>query len=105
VTEPIGPHAISVEGSDELTSESSEVARIWVTNNAGSTTWINASILEDPKVFGYLMADTIRNAAGAYATDWKVDEKVALLAIVDGIAEELRSEFAKAINARKGGLH
>ena len=104
MAEPIGPHAISVEGSDELTSESSEVARIWVTNNAGSTTWINASILEDPKVFGYLMADTIRNAAQAYATDWNMAENVALRAIVDGIAEELRIEFAKALTIQKGGL-
>ena len=104
MTESIGPHAISVEGSAELTSESSEVARIWVTDNAGSTTWINASILEDPKVFGYLMSDTIRNAAQAYATDWNMAENVALQAIVDGIAEELRSEFAKAFTVRKGGL-
>lgn len=104
MTEPIGPHAISVEGSKELTSESSEVARIWVTDNGGSTVWINASILEDPKVFGYLMADTIRNGAQTYANTWNIREDAALRAIVEGVTEELRGQFGRIGTIQKGGL-
>ena len=104
MAEPTGPHPISVEGSHELTSESSEVARIWITHNGGSTVWINASILEDPKVFGYLMSDTIRNGARAYATTWNMDEDKALQAIVDGVAEELRHQFGKVTTIQKGAL-
>ena len=102
MTEPVGPHPIPVEGSTALTSESSEVARVWVTHNAGSTIWINASILEDPKVFGYLVADTIRSGARVYASTWKMDEGDALQAIVDGVAEEMQTELANTI--REGRL-
>ena len=101
MTEAAGPHPISVEGSAALTSESSEVARVWVTHNAGSTIWINASILEDPKVFGYLVGDMIRNGARVYASTWEMDEGEALRAIVDGVAEELRTEFGKTTQEGK----
>jgi hypothetical protein len=104
VTERGGPHAISVEGSDQLSSESSEVARIWITNNAGSTVWIDASLLEDPKIFGYLMSDTIRHAARAYATTWAMDENEALQAIVDGLTEELRHQFGEISTIQEGKL-
>jgi hypothetical protein len=103
MTEPVGPHPISVEGSAELTSESSEVARVWVTDNAGSTIWINASILADPKVFGYLMADTIRSGARVYAATLGIDEDEALQAIVNGVAEDLRDEFGNSIQEGKSG--
>jgi hypothetical protein len=103
MTEPVGPHAISVEGSAELTSESSEVARVWVTDNAGSTIWVNASILEDPKVFGFLMADTIRSGARVYATTLGIAEDEALQAIVNGIAEDLRDEFGNLMKEGKPG--
>jgi hypothetical protein len=104
VTQPAGPHAISVEGSDQLSSESSEVARIWITNNAGSTVWIDASLLEDPRIFGYLMSDTIRHAARAYATTWGMDENEALQAIVDGVGEELRHQFGEIRTMQEGRL-
>jgi len=104
VTEPTGPHAISVEGSDQLTPESSEVARIWVTDQGGSTVWINASILEDPKVFGYLMAETIQNGAQTYASTWNINEDSALRAIVEGVTEELRGRLGGIGTIRKGGL-
>ena len=104
MTESTGPHAISVEGSDRLTAESSEVARIWVTNNAGSTVWINARLLEDPKVFGFLMSDTIRHGARAYATTWGINEDEALQAIVDGVAQELRNQFGNVTTIQEGRL-
>ena len=104
MTESAHPHAISVEGSNELSAESSEVARIWVTNNAGSHVWINARLLEDPKVFGFLMSDTIRHSARAYATTWDIDEGEALQAIVDGLAQELRNQFGKITTIQEGSL-
>ncbi len=76
-----------------LTDDSAEVARIWVTNAAGSTVLIDAEILADPKIFGYLMADTVRHAAKAYAQAWSIDEDHAMQAIVDGLGEELREQF------------
>jgi Domain of unknown function (DUF5076) len=76
-----------------LAGRSAEVARIWITNNAGSTVLIDAEVLADPKVFGILMADTIRHAAKAYAQAWSLDEEAALQAIVVGLAEELRDQF------------
>ena len=99
-----GPHPISIEGSTELTSESSEVARIWVTDKGGSTTWINASILEDPRVFGYLMCDTIRNAARAYATTWNMAEDEALRAILDGLDEDVRKHLGATSLNQEGRL-
>ena len=59
------PNAIALDKGAQLTSESVEVARIWITNGAGSNVLIDAGILEDPTVFGYLLADTIRHAARA----------------------------------------
>ena len=52
-------------GGVELTEQSYEVARVWVTHEAGSSAWIDAGVLEDPKTFGYLMADVVRQAAFA----------------------------------------
>ena len=104
MTEPTGPQAISVEGSDQLSAESSEVARIWVTNHAGSTVWINARLIQDPKVFGILMSDTIRHGARAYATTWGLDEDEALQAIVDGVSQELRNQFGTITTIQEGRL-
>ena len=104
MTERSGPQAISVEGSDELTDESVEIARIWITNSAGSTIWINAGLLENPRVFGYLMSDTVRHGARAYATTWGMDESAALQAIVDGLAEELRKQFGEITTVQEGSL-
>ena len=83
---------IRLENGDILTAESSEVARIWVTNNAGSSVWINPRVLAEPLDFGYLMADTLRHAAKAYAAAWDVDEDLALQTMCDGFAAELREQ-------------
>lgn len=87
------PREIDVTGVAALAGRSVEVARIWVTDQAGSTVLIDPGVLEDPRVFGHLMADTIRHAAKAYAAAVPLDEDRALQAIVDGVAEELREQF------------
>jgi hypothetical protein len=83
---------ISLEDGDVLTDESSEVARIWVTNNAGSSVWINPKVLAEPIEFGYLMADSIRHAARAYAMAWEIQEDVTLQLMCDGLLAELREQ-------------
>ncbi len=97
--------AIALENGDVLTDASSEVARIWVTDGAGSSVWINASVLEDPTVFGYLMADTIRHAARAYAGTWNLDEGDALQRIVDGVTQELRNQDFEITTIQEGSLN
>lgn len=87
MTEP--KHQIALVRAEHLTDESREVARIWVTNGAGSSVWIDAGVLADPAVFGYLMADTIRHAARAYAAAWGMGEEAALEAIVRGVDADL----------------
>ena len=67
------PNAISLEKGDKLTDQSHEIMRVWITNGAGSSVWIDAGALQDPYIFGYLMADTVRHAARAYATTWSID--------------------------------
>ena len=99
------PNAIPLEKGDILTDESHEVARIWITNGGGSSVWINAGILEDPRVFGYLMSDTVRHAARAYAAAGDLDEEDALQAIVDGLAEELREQFGDMTTIEEGRLN
>ena len=98
-------NAIPLEHGDNLTDESREVARIWVTNNAGSSVWIDATVLEHPNVFGFLMADTIRHAARAYAHAWNLDEHETLQAIVDGVGQELREQFEEITTISPGSLH
>jgi hypothetical protein len=91
-------------GGVELTEQSYEAARVWVTHNAGSSVWIDARVIEEPKVFGYLMADTIRHAAFAYSRVWNLDQDEALQAIVDGLAEELREQFNEVTTIQDGSL-
>ncbi len=98
------PQAIKLENGDILTERSAEVARVWITDGAGSSVWINAGLLENPRVFGFLMADTIRHAAKAYAGTWSLDEDVALQAIVDGVAEQLRNQFGAVETIQEGSL-
>ena len=99
-----GPkHAIPLETGDALTDDSYEVARVWITNNASSSVWIAAWVLEDPVAFGHLMADTIRHGARAYATTYGLDEESALQSIVDGVGEELRDQFADITTIQEGG--
>lgn len=104
-SEPEHPHAIKLENDDSLTSDSAEVARIWITDGAGSSVWINACILQDPRMFGYLMADTVRHSARAYASTWQMDEAEALQIIVDGLGEELREQFETIETIQEGKLN
>ena len=97
--------AIALEKGDTLTDASSEVARIWITDGAGSSVWIDAGVLQDPQVFGYLMADTIRHAARAYAGTWSIDEAAALQAIVDGVTEQLREQTTTITTIQEGSLN
>jgi hypothetical protein len=99
------PNEIALENGDVLTEDSHEVARVWITNQGGSSVWINAWLLEDPKVFGYLMADTLRHAARAYAGTFDLDEDEALQEIVDGVGEELREQFNKIDTIQEGSLN
>jgi hypothetical protein len=88
------PGAIPLDAEAPLTDESVEVARVWITDGGGATVFIMPDVLEDAEVFGYLMADTIRHAARAYAEARGADEDEMLQAIVDGVAAELREQFA-----------
>jgi hypothetical protein len=99
------PNAIALEKGDVLTDESHEVMRVWITNGAGSSVWIDAGILNDPHLFGYLMADTLRHAARAYAGTWSIDENEALQAIVDGLGEELRNQVGDITTIQEGSLN
>jgi hypothetical protein len=85
-------NAIPLENGDDLTDESYEVARVWITNNGGSSVWIAAWVMEDPVAFGHLMADTIRHGARAYATTYGIDENEALQDMISGLSEELREQ-------------
>ena len=100
-------NAINLEGeaSDELGKESWEVARVWITNGAGSHVWIAAWALDDAKSFGHLMAETIRHGAKAYATTYALDEAETLQKIVDGVGEELREQFETITMISPGGLN
>ena len=87
------PREFDIDGVAALGDRSVEAARIWVTDGSGSTVLIDPGVLEDPRVFGYLIADTIRHAAKAYAAVWPVNENKALQAIVDGVGQKLREQF------------
>ena len=98
-------YAIKLEHGDLLTDESSEVARVWVTEGKGSSVWISAGILEDPHVFGCLIADTVRHAARAYAGTWSIAEQDALQSIVNGLSDELREQFGRVETIQEGRLN
>jgi len=100
-----GPREIALDGGDVLTDRSAEVARIWITDEAGSSVWIDAGLLQDPRIFGYLMADTIRHAARAYAGTWSMEEGDALQQIVDGVGEALREQFNAITTLQEGRLN
>jgi hypothetical protein len=76
-----------------------------VTNNAGSSVWVDAQLLEDPKVFGFLVADLIRHAATAYAETSSQDENSALQAIVDGVIIQLREQVVGSNALNPGSLN
>lgn len=100
-----GPQEITLENGDILTEDSVEIARIWVTHGAGSSVWIAAYALQDPTVFGYLMTDTIRHAAKAYANTWDMGEDEALQAIVNGAFAGLRDQIGNLETLQEGSLN
>ena len=98
-------HAIKLEKGDNLTDESYEIARVWITNKGSSSVWIAAWVMRDPVTFGHLMADTIRHGARAYATTYGLEEEDALQSIVDGVGKELREQFKTITTIQPGGLN
>ena len=96
---------LKLDHGDILTDDSYEVARIWIHDGAGSAVWIAANALEGAKSFGYLMADTVRHGARAYATTYGMTEEEALQEIVDGLAEELREQFETITTIQEGSLN
>lgn len=98
-------HAIALENGDELTDDSWEIARVWITNNNGSHVWIAAYALDGARSFGRLMGDTIRHGARAYATTYGLDEQDVLQEIVDGVGDELREQFENIETIQPGSLH
>jgi hypothetical protein len=99
------PNAIALEKGEVLTDQSHEIMRVWVTNGAGSSVWINAAAIDDPRIFGYLMSDAVRHAARAYATTWSRDEGQMLEAIVAGLSEELRRQVGEVTTIQEGSLN
>ena len=91
------PNEIAL-GGVELTEQSYEVARVWVTHGAGSSVWVDARVLEDPRSFGYAIADAIRHAAFAYSQVWNLDQDDAIKAIAGGVAEELEQRLGEAVS-------
>jgi hypothetical protein len=96
--------AIAVDAS-VLGTRSAEIARVWITDGAGSTVWIDARILEDPHLFGHLIANTVRHAARAYAGTWDMPEDTALQAIVDGLTAQLREQATDLTTIQDGSLN
>jgi hypothetical protein len=99
------PHAIDLGDLGNLTDQSHEVMRVWVTNNSGSSVWVDAQLLEDPKVFGFLVADLIRHSATAYADTSDLDEATALQGIVDGVITQLREQVVGSTALQPGSLN
>ena len=89
-------------GGIELTDQSYEVARLWVTQNAASSVWVDARVLEQPRDFGYLVADAMRHAAFAYSQVWNLDQADTLKAIAAGVAEELEQQLGKETSTQDG---
>ena len=89
-------------GGIALTDESYEVARLWVTHSAGSSVWVDAGVLEQPRDFGFLIADAIRHAAFAYSQVHGLDQDEAVKAIAAGVAEELEQQFGKETSTQDG---
>jgi hypothetical protein len=87
------PGAISLGDGGNLTDKSAEVARIWVTDHGGASVWIDASLLDDPRVFGYLIAETIGHGAVAYADKTGGTPEDMLAAIVAGVSERVAAGF------------
>ena len=77
--------AIPLDSATTLDAGSAEVARIWITNGAGSTVLIDPNVLGDAEMFGVLMADTIDHAAKAHAAALGITEEQAAVLIWRGV--------------------
>lgn len=99
------PGRITLEEAEDLGEESAEIARVWINDEGGASVWIAAFRLEDPKMFGYLMADTIRHAARAYSGTWSIGEGEALQAIAQGLSEALRDQVTTITTIQDGSLN
>lgn len=96
---------IALENAEDLGPDAAEIARVWVNDEGGASVWIAAFRLEDPKMFGYLMADTMRHAARAYAGTWSIGEDAALEAIAQGVSEALRGQTTTVTTIQDGSLN
>lgn len=88
-------NTIKLVHNGELTDDSWEIARVWVTHNQGSHVWIAAWALEGANSFGHLMVDTIRHGAAAYAERTGASFDEAMQAILGSVMGDLRDDFAK----------
>ncbi|USU08749.1 DUF5076 domain-containing protein [Sphingomonadaceae bacterium OTU29MARTA1] len=100
--------AIPLSAMPNLTDRSAEVARIWITDRAGSTVVIDAGVLSDAETFGVLMADVIGHAAKAHAQLLGLSEDEAAALIwrgLDGARPELDPDAVARIANHPGGLN
>ena len=88
-------NAIKLNHEGQLTDDSWEIARVWITNGEGSHVWIAAWALEGPENFGHLMVDTMRHAAQAYADNTGIPTAEALQMMLAGVVGDLGEEFAR----------
>jgi hypothetical protein len=101
----IPKNQIKLAMNDDLSENSFEIARVWITNGGGSHVWIAAWALDGARSFGHLMADTVRHGAKAYATTYGLDEEETLQEIVNGLGEELLEQFNSLETVQEGGLN
>jgi hypothetical protein len=80
-----------------LGDTAAEVARIWITDGGGATVLIDPGVLDDPEMFGVLMADTLDHAARAHAAAMDMSEEQAAALIWRG--------FDRARTAIERGSH
>jgi len=102
------PRAIPLSAIPHLDDRSAEVARIWITDRAGSTVVIDAGVLADAEMFGVLIADTIAHAARAHAAALGIGEAEAAALIwrgLDGARPDIDPAAAARIANHPGGLN
>ncbi|MFN3432933.1 MAG: DUF5076 domain-containing protein [Sphingomonas sp.] len=102
------PRAIPLSAIPKLTERSAEVARIWITDRAGSTVVIDPGVLADAEMFGVLIADTIGHAAKAHAAALGMSEDEAAALIwrgLDGARPTIDPAALARIAQHPGGLN
>lgn len=96
-------NAIAIPADAALDATSHEILRIWVTHGAGSTAWINARVLADPRQYGRLIADAIQHGGEAYAQATGGDAADVRQAILDGMRDALAADDAVVETINKNG--